>query len=227
MAVQREGKVGLLLSGGLDSAVVLGLFLAQGKGVCPIYIQSHLAWQQAELAWLGKLLRAMAADGLDDLVVLEVPLADLYADHWAVTGTGTPLAGTADDAVYLPGRNLLLAVKAALWCQLHGLDELALGVLGSNPFTDATPRFFQTFEDVLQLATGSALRISRPLAQLHKRQVMQLGRGLPLELTFSCIAPVGELHCGQCNKCQERQEAFAAVELRDPTHYARPPISNP
>ena len=37
---------------------------------------------------------------------------------------------------------------------------------------------------------------------------MELGRDMPLELTFSCIDPRDGLHCGRCNKCAERQEAF-------------------
>jgi 7-cyano-7-deazaguanine synthase len=54
---------------------------------------------------------------------------------------------------------------------------------------------------------------------MTKRQVMQLGRELPLELTFSCIAPVGELHCGRCNKCAERQAAFHEAAIVDRTIY--------
>jgi 7-cyano-7-deazaguanine synthase len=55
---------------------------------------------------------------------------------------------------------------------------------------------------------------------MEKKDVMQLGRKLPLALTFSCIAPVGGLHCGQCNKCAERRRAFRSVNVDDPTHYA-------
>ncbi|MCD4728936.1 MAG: 7-cyano-7-deazaguanine synthase, partial [Pirellulales bacterium] len=43
----------------------------------------------------------------------------------------------------------------------------------------------------------------------------------PLELTFSCLSPVAGLHCGRCNKCAERQEAFRSLEMHDPTRYAR------
>lgn len=214
------GQVGLLLSGGLDSAVLLGQLLAQGRGVQPIYIQSNLVWQTAELAWLRRLLAAMGSPRLCPLVVLDLPLADLYADHWALTGAGAPAAGSPDDAVYLPGRNVLLTVKAMLWCQLHGVEELALGVLGSNPFADATPKFFEALQDVLNSATGASVRITRPLQQLDKRRVMELGRDLPLGLTFSCIAPVGELHCGRCNKCDERRVAFESIDCQDPTEYA-------
>jgi 7-cyano-7-deazaguanine synthase len=49
---------------------------------------------------------------------------------------------------------------------------------------------------------------------------MALGRDLPLELTFSCIAPAGELHCGRCNKCAERRAAFREADREDRTSYA-------
>ena len=53
---------------------------------------------------------------------------------------------------------------------------------------------------------------------------MRLGAGVPLELTLSCLAPREGLHCGRCNKCHERQAAFAAAGLADPTRrYPWPP----
>ncbi|HEY4761317.1 MAG TPA: 7-cyano-7-deazaguanine synthase, partial [Thermoguttaceae bacterium] len=67
---------------------------------------------------------------------------------------------------------------------------------------------------------GGRVTVLRPFAQFDKRQVMQLGRNLPLELTFSCIAPAGGLHCGRCNKCKERRMAFRLIETEDPTTYA-------
>jgi 7-cyano-7-deazaguanine synthase len=164
----------------------------------------------------------MACPHLDDLVLLDLPLADLYHDHWSLTGLEPPNASSPDEAVYLPGRNALLVIKAALWCQLHGIDQLALGVLESNPFADATPAFFDDLEAVLSRSTGDRLRIVRPFARMDKRQVMELGRDLPLELTFSCIAPSDGLHCGQCNKCAERNRAFRLVALADPSQYAVP-----
>ncbi len=212
-----------MLSGGLDSSILLGHLLREGHRVRPFYVQSHLVWQPAELAAVGCFLGRMREvfSGLEPLIVLELPLADLYGGHWSLTGHNPPDARSADDAVYLPGRNALLLLKASLWCQLHGIEQLALGVLGTNPFADATSEFFDAFEAALTRSTGSRLRVIRPLAGLTKCQVMELGRGLPLELTFSCIAPVSGLHCGQCNKCAERTAAFRMVDWPDPTPYAR------
>lgn len=219
--LRRHGPpVGLLVSGGLDSSILLGQLLDSGRTVQPFYIDSGLLWQQAELDALRRFLAAMASSKLRPLVVLQLPLADVYENHWSVTGEGVPEADTPDEAVYLPGRNPLLVIKAALWCRLNGIGELALAPLSSNPFADATPEFFAEFQSALNRATLGDVRLVRPFDQLTKRDVMLLGRGLPLEWTFSCIQPCGTLHCGQCNKCHERREAFRLIGAEDPTVYA-------
>lgn len=214
--------VGLLASGGLDSSILLGVLLGEGRQVRPFYVRSGLVWEPEELRAVGQWLRALWSPRLDEMVLLDLPLADLYGNHWSVTGQQPPDAFSPDEAVYLPGRNALLVIKAALWCQLNGIDELALGVLDSNPFADASSAFFHDLEGALNRNAGSRLRLVRPFARLSKRQVIERGRHLPLGLTFSCIAPSDGLHCGQCNKCAERNRAFREAGLEDPTEYAVP-----
>jgi 7-cyano-7-deazaguanine synthase len=222
MPAELDATIGVLLSGGLDSAILAGHLLGQGRRVQPFYVRAHLAWEGPELAAAEHFLAALASPRLSPLVVLDLPIQDVYADHWSVTGRAVPDAASPDTAVYLPGRNALLLLKPALWCRLHGIEHLALAVLGTNPFGDATPEFFACFESALARATGGRVRLLRPFAALDKRQVMELGRGLPLHLTFSCIAPAGGLHCGRCNKCAERIAAFRSIAAADPTCYAQP-----
>ncbi len=130
-----------------------------------------------------------------------------------------PGSKTPDDAVYLPGRNLLLTVKAAVWCRLNGIETLALGSLGSNPFADSTTEFFEKLESLVNQAIGGRLRLIRPFHRLHKTDVMLLGKALPLHLTFSCINPIDGCHCGTCNKCAERKKAFNDASIVDLTNY--------
>jgi len=224
-SVKQNGTIGLLVSGGLDSSILLAHLLQEGRRVQPFYVRCDLYWQAAELAALERFLLAVASPDLEKLVTFDLPLADVYQRHWSITGKGVPGADTPDEAVYLPGRNALLIIKAALWCQLNGINEIALAPLGSNPFPDATGDFFREFSAVLNRATNGHLQIVRPFAELHKRRVMELGRNAPLELTFSCIAPIDGLHCGTCNKCAERQTAFRDASMKDPTPYAK--ISSP
>ena len=163
-----------------------------------------------------KALRAEIAP----LVVFDQPVADLYGRHWSRTGIGVPDALSADEAVFLPGRNALLLVKPALWCAQRGISRIALAILKGNPFADATDDFFAAFARSLSLAAGRPLQFLRPCAHLDKTALIRLGRTLPLELSFSCIAPVGNRHCGRCNKCAERRTAFAAAGIADRTEYA-------
>jgi 7-cyano-7-deazaguanine synthase len=212
--------IGVLASGGLDSSILVGHLLGHGRRVQPFYVRTGLVWQAGELPALRRFLKAIATDRLAELVVLDLPLADLYDGHWSLTGDNTPGAESPDEAVFLPGRNALLIVKAAVWCQLNCIGELALAPLGTSPFEDAGQAFFHDFEAAMNRGGQRPLQLLRPFGELTKRQVMSLGRELPLVLTFSCIAPAAELHCGRCNKCAERRTAFKDAGLEDRTVYA-------
>ncbi|HTU23961.1 MAG TPA: hypothetical protein VMF30_01100, partial [Pirellulales bacterium] len=100
--------IGVLFSGGLDSSILIGHLLALGESVQPIYVAGGLVWESAELVAARQLLNRLAGPRLAPLVVLEMPLADLYGRHWSTDGGQTPDATTPDEAVYLPGRNPLL-----------------------------------------------------------------------------------------------------------------------
>lgn len=219
-SLSSKSPVAVLFSGGLDSSILLAGLLAQRQTVVPLYVDCELHWQAAELQAARRYLQAVETPELGELVVLKMPLADLYEDHWSLSGRGVPRDTDPDELVYLPGRNPLLLVKADLWCRLHEVHQLALGSLASNPFADSTDEFFLHFEAAMNQAVAGHVQIVRPLAGLDKRQVMRLGREMPLGWTFSCLSPAGCLHCGSCNKCAERQQAFRQAELEDPTTYA-------
>lgn len=219
MTVDREPAAAVLLSGGLDSAVLAIDLLRNHARVFPLYIRGGLKWEEIELAAAQEFLAAVPAPGLEPLTVLEEPLGDVYGPHWSTGGADVPGAGTPDEAVYLPGRNVLLTVKASVWCRLRHVGALALGCLGSNPFADSTPGFFHDLESVLGRALDGSPRLIRPFDQYQKRDVILLGKNLPLHLTFSCIDPVNGMHCGLCNKCAERQKGFRDAGVRDRTRY--------
>ena len=106
-----------------------------------------------------------------------------------------------------------------LWCHLRHIPALALALLSSNPFSDATPEFFAAFAAAVNQGIGGTVEVLRPYAGMSKREVMGRGAALPLELTFSCIRPAGARHCGLCNKCAERRQAFVVAGMIDRTGY--------
>jgi len=219
MGAASKPAIGVLVSGGLDSAALVHVLLRTGSRLVPCYLQCGLRWEAAEMHWLKRFLASVRSPRLGPLETVRVPLRHLYRNHWSLTGRGVPGARSRDAAVYLPGRNLLLISAAAVRLAPRRVSAFALGTLGGNPFGDATPAFFRTLADCLRHALGSPVRILTPLATWKKPAVIRVVTGLPLELTFSCLQPRGLRHCGRCNKCGERRRSFRAARVPDPTPY--------
>jgi 7-cyano-7-deazaguanine synthase len=215
----RDG-VAVLASGGLDSAVLTAEYLEEGRIVQPLYVRFGLAWEETEESHLRRFLDTLPGSRLRSLVTLDLPVADTYGAHWSLSADDVPDAHTPDEAVYLPGRNLLLLSKSSIWCALNGYPTVALGTLKGNPFADSSREFFGDVESLVRTAVNHRLEIATPFSELEKAHVLERGRQLQLEHTFSCIDPAAGGHCGQCNKCAERRRAFVAASIDDVTTYA-------
>ena len=96
---------GVLLSGGLDSVVLLADEATQGE-VRPIYVKVGLAWESAERVAVEQCLRHVLPGYSTPLATLSVDMTDVYpASHWAMAGR-PPEYHTPDEDVYLHGRNI-------------------------------------------------------------------------------------------------------------------------
>ena len=218
----------VLLSGGVDSAV-LAAHEAQTSRVLPVYVSVGLAWEDAEVAMVERLLGAAAFAGrVEPLARMSFTMRDVYAPtHWAIRGV-PPAYDTPDQDVYLAGRNLVLLTKAGVVAAKAKAHRIALGPLAGNPFPDARPAFFSAMSQAMSLGLDHRIDIATPFLTWDKEDVIKRGAELavPFELTLSCMNPSegadGALpqHCGLCSKCRERRDAFAAAGVSDPSTYA-------
>jgi 7-cyano-7-deazaguanine synthase len=211
-------KVAVLASGGLDSSVLIAK-LAIDAEIFPIYVRCGFAWEEVELRFLRSFLDTTHNTNVKEITMLSAPAAPLYGNHWSVTGARVPAADEPDENTYLPGRNILLISLAAIWCSTHGVSRIAIGSLGSNPFPDAIPEFFESFARGLSMGLAHKILIETPLRGFHKEDLIKQFSGLRLDLTLTCMAPEGSRHCGRCNKCFERQQAFKKAGVEDRTVY--------
>ena len=218
----RRRRVVALVSGGLDSCALVDALLGSGAVVVPVYIRCGLRWESVEVVWLTRWLSSIRHPRLAPLSILSLPMRALYQPHWSLGRGRVPSARSADAAVYLPGRNVLLLTTGAIIAAQSGASSLALGTLAGNPFGDATSAFFRQMAGCLSRALRRPLRIIAPLRRFTKAEVIRRHASLPFQLTFSCLNPRGLRHCGRCNKCAERMRAFIHAKIHDPTDYEYP-----
>jgi 7-cyano-7-deazaguanine synthase len=221
---KRSNDACVLVSGGVESAVLVNDALSRYDRVIPVYVRNYLRWEDTEIFALKNFLRCLKQNNLKPLAILEMTMRDTYENHWSITGIRIPSGKTSDDSVYLPGRDIVLLSKAAIFASVKGIPTVEIGVLKGNPFPDSTKQFFKKLSDVLSMGLNQTVEIKAPFQKLKKEDVIAMGQKLPLEFTFSCLNPKGYEHCGECNKCVERKKAFFAAGVFDKTRYKKPGI---
>ncbi len=218
----------VLLSGGLDSAVLLAHEETRGP-VLPVYVAAGLSWEPLERQMVAAFLATLRSPTLLPLQVIAVPVGDVYPPgHWALTGR-PPAYDTPDEDVYLVGRNVLLLAKAGVVAARAGATRVVLGPLAGNPFPDARPAFFDAMGQALSLGLDHRLVVEAPFLSWEKSAVIRRGGELGVDFarTLSCMNPMAgsavtealPRHCGLCSKCRERRDAFAGAGVADPTPY--------
>ncbi len=177
-------KILVLLSGGLDSAVVLATL-----------VPDH----------------ACTAIGFDygQKHRIELERAALVAEHYSVPFRvmELPPMPLVNDVVFA-GRNLVLASVAVSEAIAAGREAIAVGCNESDwmRFPDCRPAFWNFFR---YAAETYDIRVLTPLMYHWKVAVFEQARklGVPIDLTWSCYSPQGEEACGECLACKTRKEA--------------------
>lgn len=216
--------VAVLCSGGLDSAVLL-VEMAQTAGdAIPVFVRAGHVWEWAERAALERFVAAVGDARIRPVRDLSVPMHDVLGPRWPMTGDGFPEWEAPDQANEIRGRNLVLLAKTLVVAAMESWPTIVLASLRGNPFPDATPSFLGKLAAAASEGLDASLTIAAPYRSLTKSDVIRRGAHLPLDVTMSCAWPTAEgRHCGACNKCRERREAFEAAGIEDRTQYERRP----
>jgi len=225
-------KAVVLLSGGMDSAVVAALAREAGYAVHALsvrYGQRH----SSELAAAAAVARAL---NVAEHKIVDIDLRSIGGSALTDDGIDVPDAGGADIPVtYVPARNTVLLALALGWAEVLGANDLFCGVnaVDYSGYPDCRPAFITAFEQLANVATkagvaGAGLRIHAPLMQMSKAEIAREGvrLGVDFALTVSCYRadPQGRA-CGHCDACRLRADGFRAAGLVDPTRYVHPATS--
>jgi 7-cyano-7-deazaguanine synthase len=220
-------KAVCLLSGGLDSTVLLGL--TQDEGYDPIalsviYGQRHVTEIAAarEVARfykvphfvvdLGDSLKPiLKGSALTDASV-EVPEGHYAAENMALT--------------VVPNRNAILLSLATALAVSQGAEVVRFGAHAGDHaiYPDCREEFVTPFSDAMRAGNQPAtVVVEGPFLHISKTDIVRMGYdlGAPFELTWSCYKG-GAKHCGRCGTCVERRLAFEDADLSDPVEFEDP-----
>jgi 7-cyano-7-deazaguanine synthase len=212
-------SVAVLLGGGIESTHLVRQLLAEGRHVVPVHVHCGLIWDDCESRYVRRFCEACATASLGPLIEIRVPLHDFLNGHWAVTGRDVPRAGAAAAELEIPSRNLTLLSFALHRLKPSGDVALALGTTADNCYRDGSRSYFDKCEELLSLETGRHVEVLTPLIGLTKPDVIRRSDAQTLALSFSCVSPREDRHCGQCIKCSRRKAAFRTAGVHDPTAY--------
>ena len=219
-------KAVVLVSGGMDSAVVLAIAREQGFAVHALsvrYGQRHTS----ELAAADRVARALGAVAHKTVDVdLRSIGGSALTDDIEVPDAG----GAGIPVTYVPARNTIMLSLALGWAEVLGSTDLFCGVnaVDYSGYPDCRPEFVAGFESLANLATragveGSRFRVHAPLMRLSKADIAREGLRLGVDFaqTVSCYqADADGRACGHCDACRLRAQGFAEAGIIDPTRYA-------
>lgn len=204
----------ILFSGGIESAVLMGEAVRADLKPIPVYVSTGTRWENRELKSAKHYLESLQA-GLSEKMVICKSIQGKIKAHWAYNRMSYPRAEEDVQMLKIPGRNETLLREAVSF----GRDDyeviLTIGTTVDNPFEDGNRQFFDKMETSLSMERGKKVTILTPLMGLKKSDVIDRGRGFPLELTLSCIAPRDGGACGDCIKCGSRAAAFLEAGVID------------
>ena len=184
----------VLLSGGLDSAVLLADEAARGE-VQPIYVSVGLAWEAAERAIVVALARRArrSAAASRRWSRCRVDMRDVYAaDALGDRRDGRPATTRRTRTSICQAATSCCSARRPSSARRRGIDRLVIGTLAHNPFPDATPEFRAAM--ARRCRSASTARSDRRAVRRasSKAEVIRRGAalGVPFELTLSCMNPV-------------------------------------
>jgi 7-cyano-7-deazaguanine synthase len=218
----------VLLSGGLDSAVVLAV-AARRHGLAASCLTFD--YGQRHRHEIGCAARVAASLGAAAHRVVRLDPSIVAGS--ALTGGGPPvpkgrdLTQAAIPATYVPARNTLLLAHGLAEAERVGAARLFIGAnaVDYSGYPDCRPEFLAAFEAMANLATREAVegrvryRVEAPLVSCSKGEIVRCGKelGVDFGLTSSCYDPGPRgLACGACDACRLRAQGFAEAGLPDP-----------
>jgi 7-cyano-7-deazaguanine synthase len=214
----------IVLSGGMDSAVLLAHELSLGTRVAALSFDYGSKHNPRELPMAREICARL---NVGHKVVGLPFINELFASSLLQSGEAIPEGAYDADSMkstVVPFRNGILIAIAVGYAESVGASRVLIGSHSGDHhiYPDCRPEFNAAIDEAARLGTDDAVRVAFPFASMDKREIGDLGRTLGVDFarTWTCYKG-GELHCGTCGACDERKFALRHDQGLDPTRYLK------
>ncbi|MGH9991594.1 MAG: 7-cyano-7-deazaguanine synthase QueC [Nitrososphaera sp.] len=224
-----------IVSGGIDSVCYAAMLASKYDIYMMTFSYGQRARREIERARLfSKILKAKVHKVVDISF-----MKSLYGRSNSLTDSHQELASGFEQSLIVPIRNAVFITIATAWAMSIGAKVIAYGAHAgdSTHYPDCRPAFVKSLNSALNLAESdsiaSGLRqqvtISSPaMLNLDKASILKDGYGIlgdRIFRTWSCYSDGIKsgrdyVHCGRCESCINRKNAFSNAGIEDKTTYA-------
>lgn len=219
-------KAVVLLSGGMDSATVLAMAIAQGYACYALSFR----YGQRHTAELDAALEQAQRQGAVRHEIIDLDLSRFGGSALTDNTIDVPTSPSLGIPVtYVPARNTVFLSIALGWAEVLGARDIFIGVnaVDYSGYPDCRPEFIAAFQTMANLATkagveGAPITLHTPLIELTKADIIREGLrlGVDYAATVTCYAANAQGQaCGKCDACRLRSKGFEEAELADNTRY--------
>lgn len=217
----------VLLSGGMDSALCLGIANEAGYELAALHLNYGQRTQSKELQCYNQL-----CDYYEVKHRLVVDVNHLSAiGGSSLTDSKIDVPKSSDSATneipnsYVPFRNANILAIAVSWAEVIGAKALYIGAtqVDFSGYPDCREEFFDAFQKVINFGTKpeTQIIIKTPIINYSKSDIVSksIEINVPLEYTWSCYKN-DDKACGECDSCILRLKGFKTAGTSDRIEYA-------
>lgn len=217
-----SGEAVILLSGGMDSGVLLAWASERYRGMHALSFDYGSKHALKELAMAQSLAHTYHAR----FIKVALPFMDeLLTSSLLKSGEPVPEGSYAHTnmlSTVVPFRNGIMLSIAVGYAENLKIDTVLIAAhAGDHPvYPDCRKSFMDAMSQAAELGTYTGVKVEAPFADRTKADIAEMGRTLGFDFarTWSCYKG-GDIHCGLCATCIERKAALGFEQGLDPTRY--------
>ena len=212
-----------IVSGGMDSITMLYEFKDQiALGVSFNYGSNH---NNREIPFAEMHCKRLGIPH----ITIDLGFMPQYFKSSLLEGADAIPEGNYDEenmkSTVVPFRNGIMLSIAIGIAESNHLKHVLMANHGGDHtiYPDCRPAFVDAMSAAAQAGTFEDVTIEAPYTNITKADIARHGKQLGIDYseTWSCYKG-GEVHCGQCGTCRERQEALREAGIADTTEYENP-----